>query len=914
MSPIGKTPVSNVSPSNDVLRADRHPLDPLFRPSSVALVGASERAGSVGRSVLWNLISNPFGGIIYPVNSKRAHVLGFRSYASLQELPEVPDLVILCTPAEGVPALLGQCVEMGVPAGIVLSSGFKETGEHGSQLEAEIVRTIQGRMRLLGPNCLGVMNPVSGLNATFANSMAKPGNVAFISQSGALCTAVLDWSMTENVGFSSFVSIGSMVDVNWGDLIDYFGDDPRTRSIVIYMETIGDASAFLSAAREVSLTKPIIVIKSGRTAAASRAAASHTGSMTGSDAVMDAAFRRVGVLRVNSIAEIFFMTEALAKQPRPRGHRLCIVTNAGGPGVLATDELLQGGGELAELSQESMAAFNAFLPPAWSHSNPVDILGDAEPDRYAKSLEIAAKDPNTDGMLVIMTPMGMTNPTQIAEQLKTYAHGLGKPVLASWMGGQSAARGEEILNRAGIPSFHYPDTAVQAFNYMWRYTYNLRGLYETPSPNAAGFHPQCVQAAEILSTVRKGGRTILTEYESKKLLDTYGIPRIATELAASEDEAAEAAAAIGFPVVVKLNSFTITHKTDVGGVALNLPDAASVRRAFRQIRESVTAKAGAPHFQGVTVQPYAEQTGYELILGSSLDPQFGPVLLFGTGGQLVEVFEDRALALPPLNTTLARRMMEQTRIYKALSGVRGRAPVDLAALEELMVRFSDLVIQNPAIQEIEINPLLATSDRLIALDARVVVHEAGVPDADLPRSAIRPYPVVYVAGWKMKDGEVVTIRPIRPEDEPLVIEFHKKLSERTVYLRYFQPLKLTQRTAHERLTRICFIDYDREMALVVERKKDDGTSEIIAVGRLSKIHGRPEAEMAALVQDEFQGKGLGGELYRRLIRVARDQRLTKVHSNMLGENREMQNLCKRLNFHMSTPDLEDNLVLAELAL
>ncbi len=490
MSPIGKTPVSNVSPSHDVLRADRHPLDPIFKPSSVALVGASERAGSVGRSVLWNLISSPFGGTIYPVNPKRANVLGIRAYGSLQELPEVPDLVILCTPAEGVPALLRECVEMGVPAGIVISAGLQgDRRSRASQLEAEILKTIQGRMRIIGPNCLGVMNPVSGLNATFANSMARPGNVAFISQSGALCTAVLDWSMRENVGFSGFVSIGSMLDVNWGDLIDYFGNDPRTHSIVIYMESIGDASSFLSAAREVSLTKPIIVIKAGRTAAAARAAASHTGSLTGSDAVLEAAFRRVGVLRVNSIAEIFFMTEVLAKQPRPRGNRLCIVTNAGGPGVLATDALIQGGGELAELSPESMAAFNAILPPAWSHSNPVDILGDAEPDRYAKSLEIAAKDPNIDGMLVIMTPQGMTNPTQIAEQLKPYARGLGKPVLASWMGGESVARGEEILNRAGIPSFHYPDTAVQAFNYMWRYTYNLRGLYETPSPNAAAFHP-----------------------------------------------------------------------------------------------------------------------------------------------------------------------------------------------------------------------------------------------------------------------------------------------------------------------------------------------------------------------------------------------------------------------------------------
>ena len=914
MSPIGKVPISNVSPSHDVLRADRHPLDPIFKPTSVALVGASERAGSVGRTVLWNLISSPFGGTIYPVNPKRANILGIRAYASLQALPEIPDLVIVCTPAEGVPALLRECVELGVPGGIVISAGFKETGEAGKQLETEIMQTIQGRMRIIGPNCLGVMNPVQGLNATFANSMARPGNVAFISQSGALCTAVLDWSARENVGFSGFVSIGSMLDVNWGDLIDYFGNDARTHSIVIYMESIGDASSFLSAAREVSLTKPIIVIKAGRTAAAAKAAASHTGSLTGSDDVFEAAFRRVGVLRVNSIAEIFYMTEVLSKQPRPRGNRLCIVSNAGGPGVLATDALIQGGGELAEISAESMKAFNAFLPAAWSHANPVDLLGDADPERYAKSLEIAAKDPNIDGMLVIMTPQGMTNPTLIADQLKPYAKGLGKPVLASWMGGESVAHGEEILNKAGIPSFYYPDTAVRAFNYMWRYSYNLRGLYETPAPNAASFHPERGRASEILSTVRNGGRTILTEYESKKLLEAYGIPSVQTELAGSEDEAVKAAGAIGYPVVLKLHSLTITHKTDVGGVILNLPDAASVRRAFTQIRDSVEAKAGAGHFQGVTVQPFAKQDGYELILGSSLDPQFGPVLLFGTGGQLVEVFEDRSLALPPLNTTLARRMMEQTRIYKALKGVRGRKAVDLAALEELMVRFSDLVIENPAIREIDINPVLASPERLLALDARVVVHDKSVPDAELPRSAIRPYPSQYVSEWTMKGGEQVLIRPIRPEDEPLMIEFHKKLSERSVYLRYFQPLKLTQRTAHERLTRICFIDYDREMALVAERKKADGSPDIIAVGRLSKIHGRPEAELAALVQDELQAKGLGVELYRRLIQVARDQHLHTVHSNMLGENKEMQHLCKRLGFKLSAPDLEDNLVLAELTL
>src|SRR6202158_4541012 len=737
MSTISATDVSasliKPSPSPEVYRSESHPLDRLFLPKSVAVIGASERVGSVGRSVLWNLLSSPFGGTVFPVNAKRPNVLGIKAYPTVRDLPDKVDLVVITTPADTVPDLIAQSVELGIPAAIVISAGFKEHGEHGQELERQIAQIIRGKMRLIGPNCLGVMNPIRGFNATFARSVARPGNVALLRRGGALCTAGLGWSLRENVGFSAFVSIGSMLDVDWGDLVDYFGSDPRTHSIVIYMESIGDAPTFLSAAREVSLNKPVIVIKAGRTAAAAKAAASHTGTLTGSDEVLEAPFRRCGVLRVNSIADIFFMSDVLAKQPRPSGKRLCILTNAGGPGVLATDELVTGGGELAELSEQTMRAFDAILPPQWSHNNPVDILGDAEPERYAKSLEIAAKDPAIDGMLVILTPQDMTNPTQIAEKLKPYAKGLGKPVLASWMGGAEVAAGEQILNQAGIPTFQFPDTAVRAFNYMWRYSYNLRGLYETPSPNAAAFHPDRARASEILSSVRNSGRTILTEYESKKLLESYGIPSVPTEIAESEDAATEAAGIIGYPVVLKLHSFTITHKTDVGGVILNLPDAASVRRAFQQIHDNVEAKAGPGHFQGVTVQPFAKQEGYELILGSSLDPQFGPVLLFGTGGQRVAGFEDRSLALPPLNTTLARRMMEQTRIHKALRGVRGRTPVDLAALEELMVRFSDLVIQNPAIKEIDINPLLATSERLGGLDARGVGYERGVPDAELPQ-------------------------------------------------------------------------------------------------------------------------------------------------------------------------------------
>jgi len=917
MTTVAKPAFSTVlkaDPSSDVYRSESHPLDSLFLPKSVAVIGASERAGSVGRSVLWNLLSSPFGGTVFPVNAKRPNVLGIKAYPSVKDLPDKVELVVVTTPADTVPDLIAESVEIGIPAAIVISAGFKEFGEHGKELERQISEIIRGKMRLIGPNCLGVMNPVRGLNATFARSVARPGNVAFISQSGALCTAVLDWSLRENVGFSAFVSVGSMLDVNWGDLVDYFGSDQRTQSIVIYMESIGDARSFLSAAREVSLTKPVIVIKAGRTAAAAKAAASHTGALTGSDEVLDAAFRRTGVLRVNSIADIFFMSDVLAKQPRPRGKRLCILTNAGGPGVLATDALVANGGELAELSEETMKAFDAILPAQWSHNNPVDILGDAEPERYAKSLEIAAKDSSIDGMLVVLTPQDMTNPTQIAEKLKPYAKGLGKPLLASWMGGAEVAAGEQILNQAGIPTFQFPDSAVRAFNYMWRYAYNLKGIYETPAmPQNADAAVQREKAKSTIDEVRKSGRTILTEYESKQLLKAYDIPTVETRVAATEQEALKAAEEIGYPIVLKLYSLTITHKTDVGGVQLNLRDANAVKAAFQNIKQAVTEKVGAEHFQGVTVQPMAKLDGYELIIGSSLDSQFGPVILFGTGGQLVEVFKDRALALPPLNSTLALRMMEQTNIFKALKGVRGRKPVNLAALEELLVRFSQLVVEQPWIKEIDINPLLASPERLLALDARVVVHGLEMSEDQLPKTAVRPYPIHLVKEWTMKDGRRVTIRPIRPEDEPAMVTFHQRLSERSVYLRWFQPLKLTQRTAHDRLTRACFIDYDREMALVAERPNAQGEQEILAVGRMSKLHGKNEAELAAVAIDEAQHKGLGTELYRQLVQLAREEKLSKVISNMLPENREMRAMCVRLGCKMFS-NLEDNMIRAELEL
>jgi acetyltransferase len=904
--------------AHDVLRAHRHPLDSIFSPKTVAVIGATENPGSVGRTVFQNLGRGGFNGVVYPVNPKRGSVLAVKAYPDIASVPDRVDLAVICTPAKTVPGIIQDCIKAGVPGAVIISAGFKETGPEGVKLEQQILADARkAGMRIVGPNCLGVMVPQKGLNATFATAIANPGNVGFLSQSGALCTAVLDWSLKEHVGFSAFISIGSMLDVGWGDLIYYLGDDPNTKSIVIYMETIGDARAFLSAAREVALTKPIIVIKPGRTEGAAKAAASHTGSLTGSDDVLDAAFKRCGVLRVNNISDLFYMSEVLGRQPRPKGNRMTMITNAGGPGVLATDALITGGGALAEVSQGTIEELNKILPAAWSHNNPIDVLGDASAEVYAKTLEIAGRDPNSDGLLVILTPQAMTDCTGTAEKLKAFGHIAGKPVLASWMGGKDVAEGEAVLNRAGIPTFPYPDTAARVFSQMWRYADNLRSLYETPVPSASAddLASGRAKANALLESVKKSGRTILTEAESKDLLACYSIPTVTTKVARTEAEAITLSKEIGFPIVLKLFSETITHKTDVGGVQLNLKDEADVKRAFNAIQTACTEKAGAQHFQGVTVQKMIKLSeGYEIILGSSIDPQFGPVLLFGMGGQLVEVFKDKALGLPPLNTTLARRMMETTRIYHALKGVRGRKSVDLEALEKLMVGFSQLVAEQRWIKEIDINPLFASAEELVALDARVILHEAGMEESKLAKLAIRPYPTQYVGSGQLKNGTPVLIRPIRPEDEPLLVAFHRTLSEESVYHRYFSQLKLDQRIAHERLTRICFNDYDREIALVVEHQNaKTKETEILGVGRLSKERGLNTAEFAMLVSDAWQKQGLGTELLKRLVQVARDEKLGALTADILADNVAMQVVSKKAGFKV-TRDADGHDFVAEYIL
>jgi acetyltransferase len=873
----------------------------MLSPRFVALIGATEAPNSVGRTLMENLLS--FGKNLYPIDSKRASVLGVKAFPKIADVPVPVDLAVIVTPAVTVPEVIGECEKAGVAGAVVISAGFKETGPAGRKLEEEIfVR--RGRMRVIGPNCLGIMMPDLGLNATAAKRMARPGNVAFISQSGALCTSVLDWSLREQVGFSAFLSIGSMLDVGWGDLIDHLADDFHTRSILIYMESIGDARSFLSAAREVALRKPIIVMKAGRTEAAAKAVASHTGTLTGDDAVLDAAFRRVGVLRVKTIEDLFDMAEVLGKQPRPKGPRLAVVTNTGGGGVLATDMLVAEGGEIAALSEESLRKLNEILPPHWSRNNPIDVLGDADADRFAKAVEIVSADPNNDGILAIVTPQATTDATAIAKGLHNYRKLPGKPILASWMGASEVAEGESILNASGIPTFAYPDAAARSFCDMWRYSDNLRALYETPALSQEGFDEAAGDRAKaVIQAVQKTGRTLLTETESKEILQAYGIPTVKTVIAATVKDAVEAAAGLRSDVVLKLYSEKITHKTDVGGVKLNLRNAKEVRQAYYDIEKSVREIPGA--FLGVVVEPMIQLDGFELILGSSIDPQLGPVLLFGLGGKLVEVMKDYALGLPPLNATLARRLIEQTAIFTALKGVRGNASVDLARLEDMLVRFSLLVAEQPWIKEIDINPFVVSSSRMLALDARIVLHD-NIREEDLPRLAIRPYPIQYSSKWQLKDGTPITIRPIRPEDEPLMVKFHGTLSDETVHYRYFGFPKLELRVAHERLTRICFNDYDREIALVAVRSAL-GTEEdqIIGIGRLMKAHGINEAEFAIVISDNFQHQGLGTQLLSLLVDIGRKEGAELIFGQILPENYGMQQVSKRVGFTVRFDRLSD---------
>jgi acetyltransferase len=882
-------------------------LDALFHPSSVAVVGASATPGSIGAILMSNLLGSPFGGVVYPVNLKHRAVHGVRCYPTLAQVPEAVDLAVIATPAVTVPGLVQECVEQGVKTAIIISAGFAECGAAGRAMEAEIRAIARGRMRIVGPNCLGIIRPPSHLNASFAATMAQPGQIALLSQSGAICTSVLDWAREKRIGFSAFVSVGAMVDVDFADLIDYFGDDPATRSIILYIESLGDVRRFLSAARNVARTKQIIVVKAGRHEAGARAAASHTGALAGSDAVYDAAFRRAGVLRVDSIPDLFNMSEILAMQPSPRGPALAIITNAGGPGVMATDALMLSGGRLASLTLGTLAALDALLPPFWSHANPIDLLGDATPERYRQAVEICARDPEIQGLLILLTPQAMTDPTETARQLGAFATIPNKPVLASWLGGTEVSAGRDLLNRAGIPTFDAPEAAIRAFLNMVQYRRNLELLYETPEALPEERSADQEQVRRILTAVRQSGRTLLTEVESKDVLAAYGIPVVPTATAKTVDEAVATARRVGYPVVLKLFSHALTHKSDVGGVQLNLADDDAVRAGFRTIASNLAEKRPGAPFEGVSVMPMVRAKGYELIVGSSVDAQFGPVMLFGAGGVMVEIFHDTALGLPPLNRALARRLMERTTIYRALKGVRGQFPVALDQLETLLVRFSYLLCDFPEIAEVDMNPVLASADRVVALDARVLLTPADLPADQLPRLAIRPYPNKYTAPWRLKDGTEVAVRAIRPEDEALLVAFHDSHSPNTIRMRFFSMVKHLSRDS---IIRLCHLDYDREMALVALHRNQEGSDQIAGVSRYYLDPQTGDAEFAIVVGDAWQGRGLGYRLMKRLIDIAQERGVKRLVGSVLRENAPMLQLMHEMGF--ASQSQVDNTVVTQV--
>src|SRR5581483_8523096 len=735
---IIETKVTEETPSS------RHSLDVFFHPKSIAIIGATERPGSPGEALLRNVLTREKEIAIYPVNPVHDEILGRKAYRSISAVPN-PDLAILATPAKTVPGIIAECVEAGVRGAIVISAGFREVGAEGAALEQAIAANIRGtNLRVIGPNCIGVMNPVLSLNASFARKSALPGSVAFISQSGALCTAILDWSLNEVLGFSAFVSAGSMLDVGWGDLIEYFGTEPSTESIVIYMESIGDASGrndharkFLEAAQRVARKKPIIVIKAGRTEAAAKAAASHTGTMTGSDAVLDAAFRRAGVLRIDSIGDLFHIAEVLAKQPRPKGRRLAIVTNAGGPGVLAADALIGGGGELAALSNETVQALNGILSPHWSHGNPIDILADATEETFERAVELALRDPAVDGVLALTAPLVAARPIKMAKGIAKYA-ALGKPLIASFMGGSDVSDADDVMSHGGIPTFAFPDDAARVFNYMWKYGENLANMETSDDllvPAALAVFAS--NACPLLERVRAERRTTLTEIESKQVLACYEIPVVETLAATTAEEAVLRARDIGFPTALKLLSKQVTHKSDVGGVLLDLKSEEDVRAAFETIQSNTLRLAGRDAFQGVSVQRMVPNDGFELIVGSSTDPQFGPVMLVGAGGIFAEVMRDTVLELPPIGRERAQRMLERLRIWPAMTGARGKTPIDVEALLKLLTRFSELLMHEPSIAEIDINPLRVSASGVLALDARIVLHDPSGARPDIPNAALR---------------------------------------------------------------------------------------------------------------------------------------------------------------------------------
>lgn len=885
----------------------KHYLLNVFEPTSVAVIGASDRESSVGGQVLRNIREGGFAGDIYAVNPNHKTVQGLKSYASVGTIDHPVDLAVIAIPAKDIPGVLRECGNMGIGAVIVLSAGFSEVGKAGADLQSEIVDIARTHnIALVGPNCLGVMRPRVGLNATFAKSPARRGHVALVAQSGALCTALLDWADTKGFGFSAVASLGATADVGFGEVLDYLAVDPETRSILLYVEGVTNARSFISGLRVAARLKPVIVVKSGRSASGTRAAVSHTGALVGADHVFDAAIQRAGAVRVNSVSELFAAAQLLASGARVGGPRLAIITNGGGPGVMAADRAADLDVPLAKLSQATIERLGGVLPTHWSHSDPVDILGDADPERYRSATEIVLADSGVDGLLVLLTPQGMTDPTGCADAVIGAARESNKPVLACWMGAALVDKGRQKFAEADIPQFRGPEAGVEAFGYLTCYRRNQRKLLQAPGPLSRHKEPDVEGARLIIEHALGERRQTLSSAEAKAVLHAFQIPTSPSINVNSPAEALVAAEGVGLPVAMKINSPDITHKSDVGGVRLNIREPRSVRTAFREMMDSVRAQRPNARIDGVTIEPMVERPhAREILIGIATDPVFGPVISFGAGGTATEIFADTNVALPPLNEYLSRELIDGTRAALFLQHFRNLPEADQDKLIDVLQRVSEIACELREVRELDINPLLVDEQGVIAVDARVVVATPAASTAHYGHMAIHPYPVELVTQWQLPDGTDVVVRPIQPEDAAMEQAFVESLSEESKYFRFMQSL---DRLTPVMLARFTQIDYDREMAFVGVIDDGSPNAQMIGVARYMSNPDRHSCEFALTVGDAYRRQGIGRELMRRIMAVARDRGIEVMEGEVLSENTKMLALCKRLGFRVARDPAEADVV------
>jgi acetyltransferase len=885
-------------------------LESLLQPRSVALIGASTKPQSVGATVLQNLLAGGFKGQIFPVNPKYATVTGVRAFSRVGDLPGAPDLAVICTPPSTVPGLISELGATGTKAAVVLTAGLGlERDRQGRTLHQGMLDAAKPHLlRILGPNCVGLLVPGIGLNASFAHTDALPGNLAFVSQSGALVTAVLDWTKSRGIGFSHFVSVGDRADVDFADLIDYLGSDPGTRAILLYIESIKTPRKFMSAARAAARNKPIIVVKAGRAPEGAKAAASHTGALAGADDVFDAAIRRAGMLRVDTLLDLFAAVETLFHRQRVSGDRLAIMTNGGGAGVMAADYAALGGAKLAELSQATLDRLNGFLPPTWSHANPVDIIGDAPAERYVETLKALVEGPHTDAVLFMHAPSAIVPSEAIAAACAPVAKTAARPVLSCWLGDKTVAGARRIFHDAGIADYGTPEEAVEAFIQLATYRRNQELLMEAPTSVPAEFTPDVETVRRLVAEVIASGRDLLTEPEAKTVLAAYGIPVVQTRTASSPAEAATAAESLGFPVALKILSPDISHKSDVGGVVLNLETGEELRSVADAMLRRVSRLRPDARIHGFTVQQMVRRLdAHELIAGATTDPLFGPVLLFGHGGTAVEVIGDRAVALPPLNQPLARALVARTRVAKLLAGYRSRPRADHEALYLTLVKVSQLVTDIPELMELDINPLLADDKGVLALDARVRVAPAVVGGPE--RLAIRPYPreLEEQIPW---NGRSVLLRPIRPEDEAQHLRFIESLTPEDVRLRVLHSKREISRSELARLTQI---DFEREMAFIATATSAGGAPETLGVVRAVADPDNLQADVGIIVRSDLKGMGLGRVLLDKMIRYGRGRGTRELVGDVLRTNSPMLALAKGRGFEI-VPSDEPSAVKIRLAL